>query len=116
LPADPARVVPDPGAIERLEEMCRTMSPVLASAKILARQACDRPVSRDGLPLIGPVLGVAGAYIATGHSVWRILNVPATAEAVAELIVYGAAHRVDLAPFDPGRFPRLDPTRLRLSA
>jgi glycine/D-amino acid oxidase-like deaminating enzyme len=70
LPADPARVVPDPGAIERLEAMCRTMSPVLASAKILARQACYRPVTRDGLPLIGPVSGVAGAYIATGHRVW----------------------------------------------
>ena len=70
LPTDPAQVVPDPGAIERLEAMCRTMSPVLAAAKILARQACYRPVTRDGLPLIGPVPGVAGAYIATGHSVW----------------------------------------------
>src|SRR5437762_1368418 len=70
LPADPARVVPDPGAIERLEATCRTLSPTLASAKILARQACYRPVTRDGLPLIGPVSGVAGAYVATGHSVW----------------------------------------------
>ena len=101
LPADPAQVVPDPGAIARLEAMCRTMSPVLASAKILARQACYRPVTRDGLPLIGPVPGVAGAYVATGHSVWGILNAPATGEAMAELIVDGAAHTVDLAPFDP---------------
>jgi glycine/D-amino acid oxidase-like deaminating enzyme len=116
LPADPARVVPDPGAIERLEAMCRTMSPVLASAKILARQACYRPVTRDGLPLIGPVPGVAGAYIATGHSVWGILNAPATGEAMADLIVDGSAHAVDLAPFDPGRFPRLDPARLCLGA
>jgi glycine/D-amino acid oxidase-like deaminating enzyme len=116
LPADPARVVPDPGAIERLEAMCRTMSPVLASAKILARQACYRPVTRDGLPLIGPAPGVAGAYIATGHSVWGILNAPATGEAMAELIIDGAAHAVDLAPFDPGRLPLLDPARLRLGA
>ncbi len=115
LPADPARVVPDPGAIERLEAMCRTMSPVLASAKILARQACYRPVTRDGLPLIGPVRGVAGAYVATGHSVWGILNAPATGEAMAELIVDGAAHTVDLAPFDPARLPRHDPARLRPS-
>src|SRR5438128_12467971 len=86
----------------------------LASAKILARQACYRPVMRDGLPLIGRVPGVAGAYIATGHSVWGILNAPATGEAIAELIVDGAAHAVDLAPFDPGRLARLDPARLRL--
>jgi hypothetical protein len=37
LPVDPARVAPDPGAIARLEAMCSSMSPVLASAKILAR-------------------------------------------------------------------------------
>jgi FAD dependent oxidoreductase len=67
-----------------------------------------------GLPLIGPVPGVAGAYIATGHSVWGILNAPATGEAMAELIVDGAAQTVDLAPFNPGRMPRLDPARLRM--
>src|SRR5215472_7990777 len=49
-----------------------------------------------GLPLIGPVPGVADAYVATGHSVWGILNAPATGEAMAELIVDGAAHAVDL--------------------
>jgi FAD dependent oxidoreductase len=100
LPVDPARVAPDPDAITRLEAMCSSMSPVLASAKILARQACYRPVTRDGLPLIGPVPGVAGAYIATGHSVWGILNAPATGEAMAELIVDGTARAVDLAPFE----------------
>jgi glycine/D-amino acid oxidase-like deaminating enzyme len=105
LPADPARVAPDRGAIERLEAMCGALSPVLAGAKILARQACYRPVTRDGLPLIGRVPGVAAAYVATGHSVWGILNAPATGEAMAELIVDGAASQVDLAPFNPGRLP-----------
>jgi glycine/D-amino acid oxidase-like deaminating enzyme len=113
LPVDPARVTPDGGAIYRLEAMCRAISPVLGSAKILARQACYRPVTRDGLPLIGPVTGVAGAYIATGHSVWGILNAPATGEAMAELIADGAARTVDLSPFDPCRLPALDPARLR---
>jgi glycine/D-amino acid oxidase-like deaminating enzyme len=37
LPVDPARVTPDGGAIYRLEAMCRAISPVLGSAKILAR-------------------------------------------------------------------------------
>jgi len=113
LPIDPAQVAPDPGAIERLEAMCASFSPTLASAEILARQACFRPVTSDGLPLIGPVPGVAGAYVATGHSVWGILNAPATGEAISELIVDGAAHTVDLSPFDPGRLAPLDPARLR---
>jgi glycine/D-amino acid oxidase-like deaminating enzyme len=112
LPMDPAAVVPDPGAIERLERICNEVSPALASAKILAGQACYRPITRDGLPLIGRVPGVAGAYIATGHSVWGILNAPATGQAMAELIADGAARAIDLSPFDPGRLPPLDPTRL----
>ena len=77
---------------------------MLSSTKILARQACYRPITADGLPLIGRVPGVAGAYVATGHSVWGILNAPATGEAMAELIVDGAAHKVDLQPFDPSTY------------
>jgi glycine/D-amino acid oxidase-like deaminating enzyme len=113
LPADPAEVSPDPGATERLQAMCSEMSPALASAKILARQACYRPITLDGLPLIGRVPGVESAYVATGHSVWGILNAPATGEAMAELITCGAARTVDLSPFDPGRLAPFDPARLR---
>lgn len=103
------------GAIKRLETMCAALSPALAFGKILARQACFRPITGDGLPLIGPVSSVASAYIATGHGVWGILNAPATAEAMAELIVDGTAVTLDLAPFDPGRLPPLDPARLRFA-
>ncbi len=113
LPIDPAEVGPDPGAIERLQRMCGDLSPVLGSAKILARQACYRPITRDGLPLIGGIPGVDGAYVATGHSVWGILNAPATGEAMAELIIDGAPRAVDLSPFDPRRFSPFDPARLR---
>jgi glycine/D-amino acid oxidase-like deaminating enzyme len=68
-------------------------------------------VTRDGLPLIGSV--APGAYVATGHSVWGILNAPATGEAMAELILDGEAKSVDLSPFDPGRKQPLDPALIR---
>jgi glycine/D-amino acid oxidase-like deaminating enzyme len=58
---DPAAVAPDPGAIERLQAACVRLSPALGEARIVARQACHRPVTQDGLPLIGRVPGVAGA-------------------------------------------------------
>ena len=112
LPVDPAQVAPDPGAIERLAEMCRRIAPALGRAKVLAAQACFRPVTEDGLPLIGPIAGLAGAYVATGHSVWGILNAPATGEAMAELILDGASRAVDLAPFDPARLRPFDARRL----
>jgi glycine/D-amino acid oxidase-like deaminating enzyme len=113
LPVDPAAVSPDRSAIERLEHMCNTLSPVLAKAQILVRQACYRPITSDGMPLIGRIPGIAGAYVATGHSVWGILNAPATGEAMAEMITEGRAQTIDLAAFDPARLPPLDPTRLR---
>src|SRR5262249_3665132 len=113
LPIDPAGVAPDDGAHARLERLCRTLSPALADAPIVARQACFRPVTEDGLPLIGPVPGVDGAYVATGHSVWGMLNAPATGEAMGELILDGAASRVDLTPFTPGRLRALDPAQLQ---
>jgi glycine/D-amino acid oxidase-like deaminating enzyme len=113
LPVDPNDVAADEGAHARLEALCRNISPALAAAPIKARQACFRPVTEDGLPLIGAVPGIEGAYVATGHSVWGMLNAPATGEAMSELIMDGAARRVDLAPFAPGRLPLLDPARLR---
>jgi glycine/D-amino acid oxidase-like deaminating enzyme len=115
VPVDPAEIAPDEGAHARLEAMCRALSPVLAAAPIKARQACFRPVTEDGLPLIGAIPGIEGAYVATGHSVWGMLNAPATGEAMAELILDGAARHVDLAPFAPGRLRPVDRTRPRLA-
>jgi glycine/D-amino acid oxidase-like deaminating enzyme len=112
LPVDPDLVVPDDGAIDRLKALCNRISPVLAGSRVLASQACYRPVAQDGLPLIGAVPGARGAYVATGHGVWGILNAPATGEAVAELIVDGAARTTDVSPFDPARLAALEPGRV----
>jgi glycine/D-amino acid oxidase-like deaminating enzyme len=113
LPLDPASVKPEPDAIARLQSVCERLSPVFRSERIIARQACFRPVTQDGLPLIGKVPQSAGLYVATGHNVWGILNAPATGEALAELIADGAARSTDLAPFDPARLRALDPSLLR---
>ena len=85
--------------------MTATIAPDLGASELLAVQACYRPVTADGIPLIGPVAGVEGAFVATGHSVWGMLNGPATGEAIAELIIDGAASTVDIAPFDMARLP-----------
>jgi glycine/D-amino acid oxidase-like deaminating enzyme len=108
--ADPAPLPPSPEDVEVSEVSCATLaraagrvSTALAAAPIVRRQACYRPVTDDGLPLIGAVPGVSGAYVATGHGPWGILNAPATGLALAELIVDGRAATVDLRPFDPAR-------------
>ncbi|MEZ5932139.1 MAG: FAD-binding oxidoreductase [Alphaproteobacteria bacterium] len=104
LPPDPAAVATDRAATARLKRMAALLSPALAEAELLAAHACYRPVTRDGLPLMGPVPGIEGAYLATGHSVWGMLNAPATGEAMAGLILGGRSDQVDLAAFDPARF------------
>ena len=113
LPFDPSAVAPEPGEIDRLQAICERLSPKFRAEKIIARQACFRPVTQDGLPLIGRVPQIESVYVATGHNVWGILNAPATGEALAELIADGAARSTDLAPFDPIRLRALDPSLLR---
>ncbi len=103
LPADPAKVSADAGAFDRLEALARTLSPMLAGSPMVARQACFRPVTMDGLPLIGAIAGSRGRYVASGHSVWGILNAPATGEAIAELILDGRTNALDLSAFAPDR-------------
>ena len=112
--ADPAPLPDSPEAVEVNEDSCAVLaraagrvSTALAAARITRRQACYRPVTDDGLPLIGRVPGVAGAYVATGHGPWGMLNAPATGQALAELITDGAASLVDLRPFDPARLDML---------
>ncbi|MCP3387679.1 FAD-binding oxidoreductase [Bradyrhizobium sp. CCGB12] len=113
LPLDPAAVTPDQDAIARLQAMSERLSPLFTPAKIIARQACFRPVTQDGLPLIGKVPRSKGLYVATGHNVWGILNAPATGEALAQLIAEDATREVDLSPFDPARLRALDPSTLQ---
>jgi glycine/D-amino acid oxidase-like deaminating enzyme len=113
LPLDPAAVTPDEDALDRLEAICQELSPVFRPERIIARQACFRPVTEDGLPLIGQLPELERAYVAAGHNVWGILNAPATGEALAELIADGATRSTDLTDFDPSRLPSLDPSLLQ---
>lgn len=114
LPMNPADVKPDPDGLKTTQAICERLSPAFRAERIIAQQSCFRPVTQDGLPLIGKASGSEGAYIATGHSVWGILNAPATGEALAELIPDGSAKTMDLAPFDPARLRALDPASIRI--
>ena len=64
-----------------------------------------RPMTPDGLPVIGCLPGYRNLVVASGHAMLGLTLGPATGEAVAELIVSGRAPDV-IAPFDPARFGR----------
>jgi glycine/D-amino acid oxidase-like deaminating enzyme len=103
LPLCPELVQPRPEAGPLLQRIAATLTSSLTGLKPQQVQACYRPITADGLPLLGQVPGVHGAYMATGHSCWGILNAPASGLALAELIVDGQAHSVDLTPFEVQR-------------
>lgn len=105
LPDDPDAIRPADEAVADLHRVAGVHSRVLRDAAVVARSACYRPLTRDGVPLIGPVPGAPGVYVATGHAAWGILNGPATGRMVAEMILDGGSRSLDAAPFAPGRLP-----------
>lgn len=62
-----------------------------------------RPLTPDGLPVIGRVPGFDNLYLATGHQMLGVTLAPATASAIADLIWAGRTN-LDLGAFDPARF------------
>lgn len=114
MPVDPSRVATEPGGCETLREIAVRLVPALRDAEVIAEQACFRPIAEDGLPVIGPVADFEGAFIATGHGVWGMLNAPGTAEALADVITGGKPRHVDLSRFAPSRLEPLDPALLQV--
>lgn len=76
----------------------------LGDAAVVEQTACLRPLSADELPIVGGVVGLDGAYVATGHGRKGILMSLPTGAAVAELILDGRASTLDLSNFSPSRF------------
>ncbi len=105
LPDDPDEIVPSDEACEELHRVAGVHSSALRDAEVVGRSACYRPLTVDGIPLIGPVPGAPGAFLATGHASWGILNAPATGRMVSEMILDGASHSVDASPFAVTRLP-----------
>jgi D-amino-acid dehydrogenase len=62
-----------------------------------------RPATPDSLPLIGPVPGHTGMYVATGHGMLGLTLAPGTARYVVPLML-DDVRPVELKPFAPERY------------
>lgn len=98
ITADPARVTAALASIS-------AMSSIADGHQGMLTQACMRPCTPDGLPVMG-ALPVSGAFVSAGHNCWGILWGPVCGKAMAELVMTGACNTVDLTPFSPDRFLR----------
>ncbi len=90
------------GVREVLAEALR-VAPGLADAEILEIRVGLRPLSADGLPVLGAVPGLDGVYLATGHGPTGLQLGPYSGKVVADLML-GRAPGVDLRPFAAARF------------
>lgn len=97
-------LTPPPRAGERLVAAARPYLADWAPAdgEPVEAWAGLRPATSDGLPLIGALPGLDGAYLATGHGMLGVTLAPATAALLAPLVLEGRA-APELAPFDPAR-------------
>jgi glycine oxidase len=79
------------------------MVPGLADARLVKQTACLRPISGDGLPVIGALPGWEGVTVCTGAGRKGILLGPAMAE-MAVAMLTGGQPNDDHTAFGPDRF------------
>lgn len=88
-----------------LTQSLHRLAPSLMHASLVGHTVGLRPDTPDHNPYLGAVNGYEGLYLATGHAYHGILLAPATARALADLILQGAT-TLPLEPFNPNRFQR----------
>ncbi len=77
--------------------------PILERAEIKRGWAGSYDISPDNNAILGTVSGLAGFYVATGHSGHGFMHGPATGKLMAELILTGKTS-IDISPFGLDRF------------
>ena len=92
---------PDPRQIRAIIRSARNYLPSIDWSTHTGAWAGPRPVTADGLPIIGRT-AMPGVFAAGGHGMWGMTLGPATGRLLARFIATG--RRPDaLAPFDPCR-------------
>ena len=94
-------VTTDDAAIAGLRAEASALVPALANWPLHSAWAGLRPISPDGLPLLGRVPGWDNVHVATGHGRNGILLTPITGALMAEHLLHDAPLPT---AFDPARF------------
>jgi len=93
---------------ERIQAIVRRLAPLLPTVDLSDRTEAwvgPRPMTPDGLPILGPLAAHPRIVLATGHNMLGVTLGPVTGEVIAGL-VFGDGPGIDLSPFAPARFRR----------
>lgn len=88
--------------LRQLTRAARKALPDLGPAPPVSEWVGLRPMSVDGLPIVGPLGDVKGLSVATGHGMLGLTLGPVTGEMTANLVLAGGDPR--LAHLAPSRF------------
>jgi sarcosine oxidase subunit beta len=92
-----------PGFVERaIERICRRV-PAMERGHLQSAHGGYDGITPDQHPMLGAA-GPDGFYLDCGHSGTGFKTAPAIGLCMAELILDGAAHTVDISPYAPERF------------
>jgi glycine oxidase len=98
--------------VKSLEVAAAEISPFVPDREPRENWSGLRPFAADGLPVIGPVPGIEGLFVATGHFRNGILLAPITAQITAEFVVRGTDSEY-FSHFGPQRFAAASKTSAR---
>jgi sarcosine oxidase subunit beta len=79
-------------------------APVFADATVLRGWAGFYEITPDDNPLLGRVEELDGFIVAAGFSGHGFMQGPAIGRVIAEMVLDGAAHTIDVSAFRPSRF------------
>jgi glycine oxidase len=83
------------------------MAPSVVSAQLMNHTACLRPVTPDGIPVVGRLPGWDNLYLATGAGRKGILWSVGMSQVAADLITQGETEVVGAEHLAPGRFAQV---------
>ncbi|HLB44091.1 MAG TPA: FAD-binding oxidoreductase, partial [Candidatus Limnocylindrales bacterium] len=100
----------DPAFVEHMVDRITRRVPSLAAAGFQGAHGGTDGITTDQRPVMG-AFGPNGLVLQTGMSGTGFKIAPAVGLAISELILDGAAHSMDISPFDAGRFAAGKPLR-----
>ena len=95
---------PTTGARDKIMGDLLKMAPSLSEAQLVQQTACLRPVSEDGLPIVGKVPGWSNLFVGTGTGRKGILWSAGMSYGLSDLIVKGHSQVPGIEFLDPARF------------
>ncbi|GEO27915.1 hypothetical protein AAC03nite_37000 [Alicyclobacillus acidoterrestris] len=93
------------GGVQEVIQQALRIAPGLAKGKVHEVRVGLRPATPDHLPVLGPVPGITGLYLATGHGANGLTAGAYSGVAVADSVM-GRLVTIDLSPFSVTRFAK----------